>query len=217
MNLVLHHCHQSRSLRTQWLLEEIGLPYDLVVHDFGGALQAPDYLGLSPAGRVPCLLRDGQPMTESGAIAEVLCEETGSPLGRPPGTTERADWLQWLHFAETIGQHLAALTQQHIVLFEEARSVGVMKLERRRLEKTLAVVARAVADRPYLLPGGFSAVDINVGYGVILAGRFTDLGAQPGAAAYAARLAARPAYQACLPPPGAACIYTRDFYDLPGP
>ena len=213
----LHHCAQSRSFRTLWLLEEMGLDYEIVRHSFlSGELRSPAYLALSPAGRVPALEIDGRVLFESGAIAEYLCESRQSPLWRAPGDAERADWLQWLHFAETIGQHLANLTQQHVVLREDwMRSPTLMKLEARRLEKVLEVVARALAHGGWLLAGGFSAVDTAVGYGVLLARRFVRFEALPELRAYLARIEARPAFRAAAAADGEAEIYRKPFYEVP--
>ncbi len=214
----LHHVAQSRSFRTLWLLHEMGLDVEVVRRSFfDKSLRAPDYLALSPAGRVPALEIDGRVLFESGAIAEYLCEtrpEAG--LGRAPGDPERADFLQWLHFAETMGQSLAILTQQHVVLREDAmRSPTVMRLEARRLEKTLEVVDRAVTDRDWLLPGGFSAADVQLGYGVLIARRFVPADLLPGVAAYRDRFAARPAFRRAMDQDGAPEIYLRDVYEAP--
>lgn len=215
----LHHSPQARSFRTLWLMHEMGLEFEVVPHSFfDKSLRSPEFLALSPAGRVPALEIDGRVLFESGAITEYLVETRPcAALGRLPGEEERADWLEWLHFAETIGQHLAILTQQHIVLREDwMRSPTLMRLETKRLEKTLEVVERAVAGHDWLLPSGFSAVDTNIGYGVHIARRFVPVGLLPMLDAYHARLAARPAFQRALAKDGAAEIYTRDFYEAPG-
>lgn len=202
-------------MRTLWLLEEMGLDFDLVLHRFDRELQSDEYLAISGAGRVPALEHDGLCLIETGAITEYLCETFPTPLFRAPGDPERAMWLQWLHFAETIGQHLAVLTQQHIVLFPEARSVGVMKLERRRLEKTLSVIDQVLDGQDYLLASGFSAIDTNVGYAVHIARHFTPLREFANVSGYYDRLHARPAFQAALPGADADLLYERDFYDIP--
>ena len=213
----LHHCPQARSFRTLWLLEEMALDFEVIEHSFfGKSLRSPDYLALSPAGRVPALEIDGRVLYESGAITEYLCETRPSDLGREPDHAERADWLEWLHFAETIGQHCANLTQQHIVLREDwMRSATVMRLEARRLEKVLEVVERVVAQRDWLLPGGFSAVDTNVGYGVHIARFFLPRGLLPAVEAYYARLTARPGFQRAQARDGVPQLYRRDFYPVP--
>ena len=102
----LHHCHQTRSMRALWLLHELGVEFDLVVHRFDKSLRSEEYLALNPAGRVPALELDGEVIWETGAIAQVLCERfPNAGLGRAAGDAERADWLIWLHFAETLSQH----------------------------------------------------------------------------------------------------------------
>lgn len=215
---VLHHAWQSRSTRTLALMHEMGLEFELVVHSFRTRLYTEDYRRLSPAGRVPCLEDGDVVVFETGAITEYLVETyPESGLGRPPGHPERVEWLQWLHFAETIGQHLATLTQHHVVMREPwMRSPAVMKYETMRLGRTLQVVEEALADgRDYLLASGFSAIDTNVGYSVWGAKYFLRLDAYPRVAAYAERLMARPAFQRALPPEGAELLYERDFYELP--
>ena len=214
----LHHCPQARSFRTLWLLHEMGLDFELRRHSFfDKSLRSPDYLALSPAGRVPALEIDGRVLFESGAITEYLVEtrpECG--LGRFAGDAERADWLEWLHFAETIGQHIAILTQQHIVLREDwMRSPTLMRLEAKRLEKVLEVVDRAVESRDWLLPSGFSAIDTNVGYGIHIARRFVPADLLPAVDAYWKRLSARPAFLKAAAEDGEAEIYRRDFYEAP--
>jgi len=214
--ITLHHCHEARSMRSLWLLHEIGIDFELKIHEFGPALRDPDYLAVHPLGRVPALVDGKSVLFETGAIAEYLCEiyANGTALYRPPGHSERAEWLQWLHYAETMAVHGAALTQQHIVIREDKdRSPLIMKLERRRLEKALEVLDNRLADREYLLESGFSAVETSIGYSVHIARFFTPLEAFANLNAYYDRLAARPAFQNSLPL--APAIYKKPFYELP--
>ena len=158
--IVLHHCPQTRSMRSLWLLHELDVPFEVKTYPFDKTLRAPSFLEMSPAGRVPALEIDGQPVFETGAITQILCERF-SPvgLGRPASSPERLDWLVWLHFSETISQHTAALTQQHVALREDwMRSPTVMKLEAARLAKCYgAIEARLAVSGAYLLASGFSA------------------------------------------------------------
>ena len=216
MTLILHHAEDARSVRTYWLLGEIGVPFEVVTHPFDKSLRSPDYLARHPLGRVPCLEDGSDCLIESGAICEWLCETRAPHLWRAPGTPERADWLQWLHYAETVGQQLANLTQQHIVIREDRdRSPLLMSLEARRLGKALGVLDAALGDHEWILPGGFSGVDTAIGYSVDVARRFHSLDPFPALAAYHARCQARPAFQAAQPKPGARRIYARDFYPPP--
>ena len=209
----LHHCHQTRSMRVLWLLNELGVEFETVVHPFDKSLRAEEYLALNPAGRVPALEVDGESWWESGAILELLCErfpEKG--LGRAIGDPERADFLIWVHFAETMSQHTAALTQQHVALYEdEMRSPVVMKLEAARLGKCLGALEARLAGREYIL-SGFSAADVAVGQSVYMGQRFRRLDGFPAVSAWWARLQARPAFKASLPPEGATLLYEQEFY-----
>ena len=211
----LHHHPETRSQRTHWLLHELGLPFEVVERPFDRSLRDPAYLALSPAGRLPALEIDGETLIETGAIAEVLCERfSPDGLGRPPSHPERAEWLVWVHFAETVSQHAAALTQQHVALREDwMRSPTVMKLEARRLEKCYAAIEGRLADgRDHLLRSGFTAADVGLGQAVHMARHFARLDAFPAVAAWHGRITARPAFLASLPE-GGARLYDREFYE----
>ena len=216
--ITLHHCAQSRSMRVLWLLHELEVEFAVQGHGFDKSLRHPEYLSLSPAGRVPALEIDGERMFESAAIMEYLCErfpERG--LGRGAGDMDRMAWLVWLHFAETISQHVAALTQQHIVIREDAdRSGLVMRLEAARLVKCYdAIEARLstpVENRDYLLTSGFSACDVAVGQAVYLARHFAPLDGHGEVAAWYARITEREGFRRSLPGEGEPLIYGQDFY-----
>ncbi|MEZ5751051.1 MAG: glutathione S-transferase [Paracoccaceae bacterium] len=175
--ITLHHAPQSRSFRVLWFLHEAGIPHRVQHHSFGGkALRSPEFLAISPAGRVPALEVDGQALFESGAILEYLCETRAPQLGRGVGVPERGRFLEWLHYGETIAQHLAQLTFHHIVLTGADQSPVVKKLESLRLRRVLEGVERALGNDGWLLPDGFSAADVMVGSSVDLARRFVRLG-----------------------------------------
>lgn len=217
----LHHCPQSRSMRVLWLLEELGIDFDLVIHPFDKSLRAPDYLSLSPAGRVPAVEMEDQTLFESGAILQVLTHRfPDRGLGRDPGHLDWADWLIWLHFAETVTQSVAALVMQHITLREDhMRSPTVMKLEAARLGRLYDAIegrlSTPVENRDHLLTSGFSAADIAAGQAVWSATRFRRLDDHPETAAWLDRITARPAFREALPKPDEPLIFTRDFYEAP--
>ncbi len=209
----LHHAPGTRSMRTLWLLHEIGCPFEVQTWPFDRTLRSPDFLALNPAGRVPALEIDGRVIWETGAITEYLCDRfPESGLGRAPGDPERADWLIYLHFAETISQHAATLTQQHVVLRDDSmRSPIVMKIEAKRLEKCYAALEDRLRSRDHLLDRGFSAADISVGQAVYMAQHFAKTEAFAAVSRWMARLRERPAFQQSLPKPGTE-LYSRDFY-----
>lgn len=217
--IVLHHVPQSRSMRVLWLLHELGVEFRVREHPFDKSLRRPEFLSLSPAGRVPALEIEGERMFESGAMVEYLCERfPDAGLGRLPGDMDRMAWLVWVHFAETISQHVASLTQQHIALYDDAmRSPVVMRLEAARLGKCYeAIEARLstpVENRDHLLTSGFSACDICVGQAVYMARHFARTDGFPELEAWYARITERSAFQASLPGSESGRIYRRDFYE----
>lgn len=212
--ITLHHCHQTRSMRSLWLLHELGVDFDLVIHPFDKSLRSVEYLSLNPVGRVPALEMDGQTIWESGAIAQVLVEKyPEGGLGRAPDDRERGEWLIWLHFAETISQHSAALTQQHIALYDPSmRSPIITRLEAKRLKKCYGALEQRLDGRDYLLGGGYSAADIGVGQAVYMALHFARLDDYPNSRAWYERITARPAFKASLPPDGVVLLWEQDFY-----
>jgi len=117
-----------------------------------------------------------------------------------------------VHFAETISQHAAALTQQHVALREDhMRSPIVMKLEAARLGKCYAAVeARLAVSGDHLMESGFSAADISVGQAIYMAQHFTSLDGYERVQDWFARIMARPAAGAAMPQGDG--IYDRDFY-----
>jgi len=211
----LHHCHQTRSMRSLWLLNELGVAFDVVVHGFDKSLRSPEYLALNPVGRVPALEIDGRVIWETGAITQYLCERfPKAGLGRAPGDAERVDWLIWVHFAETLSQHGAALTQQHVALYDDAmRSAIVMRLEAKRLEKCYVAIDERLEGREYLLDSGFSAADIGVGQAIYMCRHFARIAPFKRLAAWYGRITDRDGFRAALPPDGATLLYQREFYE----
>ena len=214
----LHHSHGTRSMRVLWMLEEIGADYGLEVRPLDATLRLPEYLDLHPAARVPVLELDGAVYWESGAILQILAEKyPEAGLGREPGAPDRPDFLVWLHFSETVTQHVAALTQQHIFLSEDRfRSPRLMRIEALRIAKCFTAIEKRLTGsvlRPdTLLPSGFSAADIAVGQAVWMARHFHGLDDFPQTAAWMARLEAREAFGKAAPPEGAAQLFAQDFY-----
>lgn len=215
--ITLHHCPQSRSMRTLWLLNELDIEFRVRIHPFDKSLRRPEYLSLSPAGRVPALEIEGERMFETGAITQYLCERfSPDRLGRGTNSPDRMAWLVWVHFAETISQHAAALTQQHVVLYDDAmRSPIVMKLEAARIGKCYdaleARLSTPVENRDYLLTSGFSAADISVGQAVYMARHFTPLDGHLEVSKWYERITERPAFQASLPS-SQERLYGQEFY-----
>lgn len=214
----LHHVPFTRSFRILWLMTEMGLDFEIAAYSItDGSLRRPDFLAKSPAGRVPALEIDGRTLFESGAITEYLCEtrpEHG--FGRAPGHPERADYLEWLHYAETMAHLIANLNLQWVFLRDPAmRSPTLLKLDARRLALTLQPLEAVLGDRHYLLPSGFSGADTMLGYNLLAAPRFVRLDRFPNIRGYIDRCAARPAFAAARARDGEQAFYTQDFYEVP--
>lgn len=213
----LHHVPLSRSFRVLWLMTEMRLDFEIAAYSItDGSLRRPDFLARSPAGRVPALEIDGRTLFESGAITEYLCEtrpEHG--FGRAPGDPERADYLEWLHYAETMAHLIANLNLQWVFLRDPAmRSPTLLKLDTRRLALTLRPLEAVLGDRAYLLPSGFSGADTMLGYNLLAAPHFVRLDPFPNIRGYIDRCAARPAFAAARARDGEQAFYTQDFYEV---
>jgi glutathione S-transferase len=188
-------------MRSLWLLNELRIDFELIDMPFDlSVMRSAGYLAVHPLGRVPCLVDGDFSLFESGAIAEYLCERyPESGLGRLAQDPERYEWLQWIHYSETMAVHAASLVQQRFFIAAADRSAVIAKLEGRRLEKAVQVLEPRLADRHYLLRSGFSSADIGVGYSLHLADRLIDLARFPNVTRYLQRLRARPAFLASLP------------------
>jgi glutathione S-transferase len=185
--LTLYHCHDARSFRPLWTLEEMGLPYELKMLPFPPRALAPDYLTVNPLGTVPTFLDDGMRMTESAAICQYLVTRYGpSPLAVETLEPDFGPYLNWLYFGE------ATLTfPQTIVLrysvFEpqERRSAQVAADYSQWFLSRLRGVDAVVSKQPTLCAGRFTVADISVGFALMMA-EFIGLNAKfsPAVASY---------------------------------
>src|SRR5260370_16461464 len=100
--LTVHHLNNSRSQRVLWLLEELGVAYEIVRYQRQPDMRAPAELrAVHPLGKSPVITDNGNTIAESGAIAEYLIETYGNGrLIPPPKTPERLRYTYWLHYAE---------------------------------------------------------------------------------------------------------------------
>ena len=101
--LVVHHLENSRSQRVLWLLEELGVPYEVkrYARNTETMLAPPELRAVHPLGKSPVITDDGTTVAESGAIVEYLVERYGNGRLIPAaGTPERLRYTYWLHYAE---------------------------------------------------------------------------------------------------------------------
>ena len=192
--LKIYHAPRTRSIRLLWLLEELGLPYEIEKVAF--APKPQPFAQATPFGKVPALEDGTVKMFESGAMVEYVLERYGNGRLAPAvGHADRPAYLQWLHFSESTA-------------FAPVSVVVWMKIYRQDAEQNAALIADAqvraavafdfleqhMGRHDYLLPSGFSAADIMMGFTLsasrtfgIIDEKFTKLDA------YSQRLAARPA------------------------
>lgn len=199
--LKLYHCSRTRSVRIYWLLEELGLPYELATIPFMPPLPpAKPFAQRTPFGKVPTLQDGDLTMFESGAILEYILERYGQGrLAPAPGSPLRGPFLQWVHFAEATAFPPLANIAWHTFKQDTESVAGAIADYRTWATGAFDVLEHALSGRAYLLGADFSGADIMMGYTLKCAqwfGVLTD--AYPNLTAYLARLEARPAFQKAL-------------------
>jgi glutathione S-transferase len=195
----IHHAQRARSARVIWLLEELAVPYELETVLFKPeVLQSPAYLALHPLGQVPVVEIDGLRMIESGAIVEFLLERHGhGRLAPTPGSDERAEYLQWFHFGEaSLAAHTSEIVRLRFGNGGTPPDEAWLGTFRARLARAAWLIEQRLADRPYVCGEAFTAADIMVSYGLIMARIVRELPKElVQVAAYLERLKGRPSYQ----------------------
>lgn len=195
--LKLYYVPRTRATRARWILEELGVPYDLVRLDAkGGETHRPEHLARHPLGHVPVLEDGDVRIFESGAICYWLAERHGDGrLLPPPGTRGRAEAYQWLCFALTELEPPLVEISAEQKRPEDRQDPTRLEAAKARFRDAARVVDRVVQDRPFVLGDAFAAPDVLLGailsWGKFLAG----LDGAPAAAAYVTRLRERPAYR----------------------
>lgn len=208
MSITLYHAQYARSFRVRWMLEELGLPYDLrwtaLNHgDVGGA----DYKAVYPLQKLPAVEIDGRVMCESTAIIEYLAAtHNDGAFAAKPGDADYAEYLQWLHFGEAgFGTNLNLFLGHTLVLPEAQRNPAIADWAWGELNKQYAFLAQTLDGREYVLERGFTAADISLGYPMLLSKLARRLSSAPQPIQdYFDRLRARPAWKRASEPETAA-------------
>lgn len=200
MNIIVHHLEESRSQRVLWLLEELGLDYEVkrYARDPQTRLAPPELKAIHPLGKSPLVERAGEVFAESGAIIEYFAEtEAGGALCISAGDAARADYLYWLHFAEGSAM-LPFLLKLYVSLLGEA-GAPLMKMRiEPEIASHLSFLDRAYADKDYIVANRFSAADIQLSFVLDAAASRAGLDAYANLARVRALYQARPAYQRAL-------------------
>ena len=207
--ITLYHCDGARSFRPLWMLEEMGLQYELKMLPFPPRVHARDFLAINPLGTVPAFFDDDQWMTESSAICHYLAARYGaSTIAVPSDSPDFAAYMQWLFFGEaTLTFPLTLILRYARFEPEHRRSGQVADDYTRWFLARLRGIEAVVENEAYVCAGRFSAADVSVGYALMLA-ELLDLQPKfpPAVADYWQRLQDREAFVRALEAEQAAAI-----------
>ncbi|MBO9558016.1 MAG: glutathione S-transferase [Caulobacter sp.] len=210
--IVVHHLNNSRSQRVLWLLEELGVPYEVKRYqrDAKTMLAPPELLAVHPLGKSPVITDGDKTIAETGAIVEYIVETYGQGRLVPPaGTPERLRWTYWLHYAE--GSAMTPLLLKLVFTALPARAPGLMK----GLVKSIASKAQSgfvdpqlkshidywdaeLAKTAWFAGPDFTAADIMMSFPLEAGAARAGAASRPRVKAFLDRIHARPAYQRAL-------------------
>jgi len=196
--ITLYHCDAARSFRPLWMLEELGLAYELKMLPFPPRVLAKDYLALNPLGTIPYLIDGDTRMTESAGICHYLGIKYGpTPLMVSPDEPAYGAFLNWMYFSDATLTFPQTLVLRYSELEpEERRSPQVATDYAKWFFGRLRAVEAATAKAGTLCANRFTAADLVIGYALRLAsniGLARDFG--PNVAAYCDRLQQREGYK----------------------
>ena len=196
----LHHLNQSHSLRTLWLLEELGEPYEIISHQRDAKTHlAPDSLkAVHPLGKSPVIEMDGQLYAESGAITELLIERFAPDRLRPTrDSSEYGHYLQWINFAESsiMVPLLLELFTKKAGIHDNEFLNGYVSQEKHRL---LSYLDAAVDGKSYIVGNKLSGADFMLSFDLIMLAQRKQLEDYPHIEQYALQLATLDSYQRAM-------------------
>ena len=201
MTLTIYGIARSRAVRTLWMAEELGIPYQHDPVAFGpeGA-HKPQYRAMNPNGRIPFIDDDGLVLFESMAINLYLVRKHGGPMA-PANLAEEGQMTMWTLWAATELEPKAAQAMYHTAFYPpEQRNPAIVVESLEGLKAPLAVMEAAlVKGGGWLVGGRFTVADANV-FGCMFYLRFNPdaLAPYPAIRAWQASIQARPAWQAAL-------------------
>ena len=199
--LTLHFAPNSRAGRIVWLLEELGLPYEMNKMAFHPKdLKSDAHRARHPLGRVPVLDDGDVRLYESGAIVEYVLERHKNG-GLKPAANDATfpAYLQWFHYCEgMVMPPVNTIVVQTLLLPPERRDETVLGQAQRLLGKALQPVDDALAGKDYLI-GDFSAADIMLGHACFMSDRLGCVGeGMTNLKSYVERIKARPAFNTAI-------------------
>lgn len=215
--LIVHHLEMSRSQRILWLLEELGLPYELVRHgrDPETRLAPASLKKVHPLGKAPVIQDGDLVIAESAAILEYIAEVYGSAAGgelaglEPPrGSEAHRQCRFWLHYAEgslmnwlVMKLVFSTIPRQPMPFFVKPIARGICdkvigKLIAPNLDNATKFIETHLAGHPWFAGDAISLADFQMSFAIeALLSRSASAETAPNATAWLARIHARPAYQ----------------------
>lgn len=193
----VHHLRVGRSVFTVWLLEELGLDYELEIYERNAFGRAPEALrAVHPLGKSPVIEDGGVMLVESGAIAAHLIETYDKDGALGPSKddpAERAAWTQWLHYAE--GSAFAPLLLKLLLSREQdPKPPLITGFAAGETALHLTYLRDNLGENPFLLGDRLRGPDFGVTFICQLADRLGALDAYPTLKAYLQRNTARPSF-----------------------
>jgi len=195
----VHHLNNSRSQRVLWLLEELGLDYEIVQYQRDATTNlAPESLkAVHPLGKSPVLKDGDRVVVESGAIIDYLVRRHGGGrLAPPPSSPDYDLYQQWLHYAEGSAM-LPLMLKLYLGRIGEAAAPLAPRVNG-EIENHFGYLDSQLSGRDYFVGDSFSAADVQLSFPVQAARMLYGLEKFPNLAAFLERMTARPAYQKAL-------------------
>ena len=211
--LTIHHLENSRSHRIIWLLEELGIDYEIKRYerDKETGLAPPELLEVHPLGKAPVVSDGHRTLAESGAIIEYLVYEYDDGTLKPPdGTKEQLAYTYWLHYSEgsfsplmLLSLVLARIEDAPVPFFLKPVTRGIAGKVRdgfldTNVKRHMDYMESTLSRSKWFCGDRFSAADVQMSFAIEAAEVRTDLSAYPRLAGFLGSIRARPAYQRAI-------------------
>jgi glutathione S-transferase len=192
--LKVHHLNNSRSQRILWLLEELGVPYEIVKYQRGTPvpLAPPELKAVHPLGKSPVLEDGKRVIAESGAEVEYIIDTYGKGKMKPKaGGDEYWRYIEWMHYAEGSAM-LPLLLALYTSMLGDAAAALKPRVDS-EIANNLSYMERAIKGREFFVGNDLTGADIQLLFPLEAAG--ARLEPYPDLLKYRARMQARPAYK----------------------
>ncbi len=202
--IVVHNLNDSRSQRILWLLEELGLPYEIKRYQRNAEtrLAPPELKAVNPLGKSPVVTDNGRTIIESGAIVDyIIRRHGGGRLQPPPDSAAYDEYVQWLHYSEGSAM-LPLMLNLYVSRLGEAGAPLRPRIES-ELANHLGYINNSLKGKQFLVGNSLTGADIQMSFVAEVAGAFGIRAAYPEMDAWIKRLHERPAYKKALEKGGA--------------